>query len=158
MISLEVSGNVIQVEDHILSFIKEKRQLLFSNFESGGMLLGCIEEGTDILVINDFTLPLKTDTQTRTRFIRNKNHNKLLRNKWIKSGGTTMYLGEWHTHPEVDPNYSSQDFRNWNDLLKKSNTFSGYLLFLISGTHYFKIWVGNRKNKKLKLVYRGEFD
>ncbi|WP_165976375.1 Mov34/MPN/PAD-1 family protein [Bacillus salipaludis] len=128
-----------------------------SDNESGGMLIGAISDDQKIVMINDLTLPIKEDIQSRFQYIRSEKHNNLLKEKWLASNKTLMYFGEWHTHPQDDPIYSTQDYKNWKMLLNHSNTFTEDLLFLIAGRKHFKIWLGNRKNNKITLLFKGEF-
>ncbi len=159
MIRAKYENNVIEIEEQVIKLIQSMRQKVPSDNESGGMLIGSILTGSSDVVIRDYTLPLKGDYQSRYRFIRKKqSHNALLQKKWEESNKTVMYLGEWHTHPEINPHHSQQDIKNWNNLLSKSNTFSKYLVFIIGGIKFYKIWVGCRNKKDIVLVYKGVYN
>ncbi|BCC50940.1 Mov34/MPN/PAD-1 family protein [Bacillus cereus] len=159
MIRVEYKNNIINIEEHVIKVIQNMRQEDSAGNESGGMLIGSVLSESNDVVIRDYTLPLKGDYQSRYRFIRKKqSHNALLQKKWEESNKTVMYLGEWHTHPEMDPHYSQQDIRNWKKLLNKSNTFSDYLVFIIGGINFYKIWIGYRKKEDIVLVYKGAYN
>lgn len=159
MIRVEYKNNIINIEEHVIKVIQNMRQENPADNESGGMLIGSVLSESNDVVIRDYTLPLKGDYQSRCRFIRKKqSHNALLQEKWEESNKTVMYLGEWHTHPEMDPHYSQQDIRNWKKLLNKSNTFSDYLVFIIGGINFYKIWIGYRKKEDIVLVYKGAYN
>ncbi|MCM3654100.1 Mov34/MPN/PAD-1 family protein [Metabacillus litoralis] len=159
MISVEYENVVIEIEEQVIKVIQNMRQDGPTNNESGGMLIGSILTDNNDIVIRDYTLPQKGDYQSRYRFIRKKkSHNTLLQKKWEESNKTVMYLGEWHTHPEMAPHYSQQDIRNWKKLLNKSNTFSDYLVFIIGGINFYKVWIGCRKKGDIVLVYKGAYN
>ncbi|PES95290.1 hypothetical protein CN510_16130 [Priestia megaterium] len=159
MIRFEYHNNTFYIEDIIISMVQTMRQKDSSDNESGGMLIGSVLSESNDVVIRDYTLPLKGDYQSRYRFIRKKHsHNALLQKKWEESNKTVMYMGEWHTHPEIDPHYSQQDIVNWKKLLNKSNTTSDYLVFIIGGINLYKIWVGSRNKQEIFLVYKGDYN
>lgn len=159
MIKIKYGNTIINVEKKIIEEIRMRRQVKYQDKESGGMVIGSIVNNSNVIEIWDYTIPQIGDFQSRCRFIRKKKtHNAILQKKWMESYETVMYMGEWHTHPENDPQYSLQDIRNWRKLLKQSNTFSEYLFFIIGGIKYFKIWVGNRINGEIVLIYKGAYD
>jgi integrative and conjugative element protein (TIGR02256 family) len=159
MIRVEYDNVVIETEERVIKVIQKMRQVDPTDNESGGMLIGSKLTNSNDIVVRDYTIPQKADYQSRYRFIRKKrSHNALLQKKWEDSNKTVMYLGEWHTHPEKDPHYSQQDIRNWKKLLSKSNTFSDYLVFIIGGINFYKIWVGCRKKENIVLVYKGAYN
>jgi integrative and conjugative element protein (TIGR02256 family) len=158
MLKVEYKNNIIKIEEHVIKVIQNMRQEDPADIESGGMLIGSVLAENNDVEIRDYTTPLKGDYQSRYRFIRKKqSHNALLQKKWEESNKTVMYLGEWHTHPEKDPHYSQQDIRNWKKLINKSNTFSDYLVFIIGGINFYKIWIGCRKKEDIVLVYKGAY-
>ncbi|PYF07871.1 Mov34/MPN/PAD-1 family protein [Ureibacillus chungkukjangi] len=159
MISIEWGNIVIEIEEQVIKVIQNMRQDSPTDKESGGMLIGSILTDSNDFVIRDYTFPQKEDYQSRYRFIRReKSHNALLQKKWKESNNTVMYLGEWHTHPEMDPHYSLQDIRNWRRLLRKSKTFSDYLVFIIGGISIYRVWIGSRENGDIELVYEGAYN
>lgn len=159
MIRIKYENMIINVEETIIEEISARRQVRHQDKESGGMLIGSIVINSNEIELRDYTIPQIGDYQSRYRFIRKKKtHNAILQKKWMDSNGTVMYMGEWHTHPENDPHYSQQDIRNWRKLLKKSYTFSDYLIFIIGGIDSYKIWVGNRINGELVYIYKGAYD
>ncbi|WP_179298596.1 Mov34/MPN/PAD-1 family protein [Evansella halocellulosilytica] len=159
MISAEYENVAIEIEQQVIQVIKGMRQEGPTDKESGGMLIGSILTNSNDIIIKDYTFPQKGDYQSRYRFIRReKSHNALLQQKWEESNKTVMYMGEWHTHPEIDPHYSRQDLRNWKKLLSKSKTFSDYLVFIIGGINTYKVWVGSRENGDIVLVYKGAYN
>jgi integrative and conjugative element protein (TIGR02256 family) len=159
MISIKWGKVVIKIEERVIRVIQNMRQDCPTSKESGGMVIGSMLTDSSDIIIRDYTLPQKEDSQSRYRFIRREErHNTLLQKKWKESNRTLIYFGEWHTHPEIDPHYSRQDLRNWKKLLRESKTFSDYLVFIIGGINIYGVWVGNRDNGEIVLVYKGAYN
>ena len=105
--------------------------------ESGGILLG-FRRG-DHLHIVSATEPQADDRQSRFHFIRQDRHhqNEAFRH-WNASGEKMDYLGEWHTHPELNPSPSGHDICEWR---KISIQRAVPMVFMIVGTQG-NLWVG----------------
>src|SRR5699024_4243854 len=143
MVNIEHRDINLIIETRVIQVIQEMRQTGPADKELGGMLIGSKIAANKNVVIRDYTMPQKGDYQSRYRFVRRKkSHNTLLQKKWEESNWTVMYLGEWHTHPEASPHYSNQDLRNWRRLLRKSKTSSNYIVFIIGGINFYKVWIG----------------
>lgn len=123
--------------------------------EGGGVLLGRLILNSKNIVIDRVSIPMIADKRSRYSFIRNaKQHQRIIDRAWIKSSGTCNYLGEWHTHPESNPDPSNVDLKNWKNRLKEDTYFSRYLYFIILGTKRFHVWEGDRRTmmfKRLKI-------
>ena len=66
--------------------------------ESGGVLLGTVHENG--LLVTLATTPSRLDRQLRSLFERLPFGHRAVANRlWRSTGGTTRYIGEWHTHP-----------------------------------------------------------
>lgn len=88
--------------------------------EAGGILLGTVHEHG--LLITHATAPSRFDKQFLTIFFRSAHgHRAVAQRLWRASGGTTRYLGDWHTHPEDSPSPSSIDLREWRKLAFSRN-------------------------------------
>ncbi len=122
------------------TFERFKQSTPFS-VEAGGILLGTINLTTSEIEINDATEPTKADKRGRFFFWRKKNPaQKRINSAWKSSGGTSIYLGEWHTHPEADPLPSAVDIENWKALSTKAEYEQEFLLFIIVGTQHTALW------------------
>lgn len=149
MIEIKYKEYKISISNAIMSDIIKYRQVN-NNYEAGGMLIGSIVESSNEIYINDYTEPLNEDSRSRLSFKRSNKHNEILYNKWEESNFTKLYLGEWHTHPQDIPRPSFIDRASWKTLLMKSNTECEVLIFIIIGISSVEIWIGDRKNKKIK--------
>ena len=113
--------------------------------EAGGVLIGRhIVDSRDI-VIDGVTGPMPGDRRARTRFDRaHRRHQDVLDDTWERSGGTSVYLGEWHTHPEPSPTPSQVDLNDWRRRLVSDSVEADFLLFVIVGQREIRIWEGSR--------------
>lgn len=109
--------------------------------EAGGVLMGSrLLEGGDV-VISAVSVPMPGDHQSRFRFIRQQEHHqRCVERAWKNSGGIINYLGEWHTHPENDPNPSALDKGEWRRLVKECHYDGEELFFLIVGIESWGLW------------------
>lgn len=127
----------VLVEERVLQTFARHRQLHWNAPESGGILLG-YRRGRH-LHVTQATVPLDNDRASRTLFFRSADqHQRTALARWRESGGTMDYLGEWHTHPELDPSPSTIDTRGWERIL---NAREEPMLFVIAGTQNI-LWIG----------------
>ena len=83
----------ILIEDQVIRVLDRYRQRLSGSPESGGILLGYRRELH--LHVTDATVPLETDSGSRTRFFRSADpHWQAAHTRWRESGGTMDYVGE----------------------------------------------------------------
>lgn len=93
-------------------------QAVDSDCEAGGLLLGSVH-GAHML-IEQATVPTVWDKRLRYFFERMPfGHDAIALARWTASHGVIRYLGEWHTHPEDNPNPSHLDRSEWNILSAK---------------------------------------
>lgn len=110
--------------------------------ESGGILLGKVYENE--IRVKKASIPTVFDSSKRYNFIRHKKSAQLFTNYEFKnSGGTIIYIGEWHTHPETIPTPSSTDIKMISTQFRKNKINETFLLMIIVG---------------LKDVYLGIYD
>lgn len=85
-----------------LETFRQHVQVSDSDCEAGGLLLGSVH-GTHML-IEQATVPTAWDRRFRYLFERMPfGHDAIALARWTASQGTIRYLGEWHTHPEDNP-------------------------------------------------------
>ncbi|WP_458232303.1 Mov34/MPN/PAD-1 family protein [Roseateles sp. P5_E8] len=88
--------------------------------ESGGILLGTVHDRG--MLITHATAPSRFDRCLPMFFSRDSRvHREVAQRLWHESGGTTRYLGDWHTHPEDVPSPSRIDLREWHKLALARN-------------------------------------
>ncbi|OUQ49491.1 Mov34/MPN/PAD-1 family protein [Lachnoclostridium sp. An118] len=131
---------VIKITNTIVDLLWNKRQLIYSYPESGGILIGRENITNNNLIIEFATSPMPEDIQKRSRFIRkDSGHLEFYQNLYNENNGIYRYVGEWHTHSERIPEYSMIDKKNWKKILKndKCNTIQYHL---IAGLEAVRIW------------------
>lgn len=133
---IEFKPNIsIEIPTDICKELLQYRQNAMMN-ESGGILLGKKQNGSNKYEITRVTTPSKDDFSTCCSFIRNKKKAQtILNEEWQKSKGVVNYLGEWHTHsvPNPRPSYVDKLFirQLQND---KTNQFKHFFMFILGNT------------------------
>jgi len=138
-------GGVVKLGEDALAGMLRFAQLSEAATEAGGVLIGRHIADSKDVVIDRVTVPMAGDRRTRTRFDRaHRRHQKALDEAWERSSGTSVYLGEWHTHPEPLPTPSNIDLNDWRKRLVNDRVEADFLLFLIVGQREIRMWEGSR--------------
>lgn len=151
----------IKIDDHLLHCLKEYRQLHKEDLEAGGILVGRENLSNNNLIIEHFTTPQHDDFRSRNKFLRSsKYHLSFFDELYKKNNGTVRYIGEWHTHPEDVPHYSSVDWKNWRKIISKCTVVEAQYHMIIGNraVAFWKIKQGNFFPKKLLLKQWEEID
>ena len=124
------------------------RQHQNSQTEACGVIMG--ERRGKHFYITNFTLPMPTDIRSRYYCKRNiQGHQELVDLYHSQTNGSIQYLGEWHSHPEVNAIPSQKDLNEWpityNYLHAKEHI--NEMVCLILGTK--NDWLGLYYNGKL---------
>ncbi len=102
----------VVIEPLAINAMYALRQIGSADHEAGGVLIGERRGGN--IVVKEVTTPSPKDCSSRFHFVRKFFHHQLaIVNANRQSGGTSNYLGEWHTHPQDLPYPSCIDFNNW---------------------------------------------
>jgi integrative and conjugative element protein (TIGR02256 family) len=110
-----------------------------SQKEAGGIILGRVFSNE--VLIERATTPTRRDKAARYWFQRSvPAAQERVTAAWRESGGTLIYLGEWHTHPEAYPTPSSTDRGLIANMLRDSKMEIDFLFLVINGTK--GRWVG----------------
>jgi integrative and conjugative element protein (TIGR02256 family) len=124
--------------------------------EAGGVLLGRHIRGSDDLIVDSVTTPMKGDRRSRRRFRRGKKgHQAAIDEAWRESNGTCTYLGEWHSHPEGVPTPSLIDRLDWGRKLLVDR-YAAPIFFVIIGIWEIRVWEGRRTALPVTLKRIGE--
>lgn len=117
------------ISDKITNLFHRHRQNNSYAKESGGILIG--EKRGRYWVVTHATTPKSKDIRNRTLFIRqDRKHIEYYERINTQSKGIKTYIGEWHTHPELDPTPSNTDISSWKSIgLNKGN----FLVSIIIG-------------------------
>jgi len=118
-----------------------------NNLEAGGILLGYVYNKYDEII--KATAPTRLDHQAPFSFIRSKiPAQRKINISWKKSNGYLIYLGEWHTHSEIDPIPSSTDIDMIEKTFKETKMEIDFLYLVIIGLNN-TYWVGRKSPKGL---------
>lgn len=143
-------NRTIIIEQNVINLFNTFRQTE-QKLESGGILLGEIYDNE--VRIKKASIPTNFDSSSRYRFNRNKKSAQLIANYEFKnSGGTIIYLGEWHTHPENIPTPSSTDIKMITTQFQKNKINETFLLMIIVGLT--DIYLGIYDGKVLTVLKR----
>ncbi|MEP0548074.1 MAG: Mov34/MPN/PAD-1 family protein [Rhodothermales bacterium] len=146
-------GGRVQLGPSALYAIRRHLQLGLDAAEAGGVLLGRYIAGTADVVVDAVTEPMAGDRRSRARFFRHRRgHQLAIKSAWSESGGTSAWLGEWHTHPEPDPSPSFIDRLDWRRKLTVDR-YEEALFFLIAGTDRLRAWEGARHRRVYALPH-----
>ena len=141
----------LELTSEVLEEFKKYRQI-GNRREVGGILLGQVFDTK--IVIDEITGPSFLDKAGRFFFVRNvKRAQKIVNTVWVKSDGKRIYLGEWHTHPEMNPSPSYDDRKLIADMLTYSKMEIDFLFMIIVGLGKIDLYVGYQKGQLLNKLY-----
>lgn len=84
--------------------------------EFGGILIGEYSDDGKTAHVAEVVTP-KNYKNSTTHFKRHvKDLNKLLKALYKESDGKTIYLGEWHSHPNGSAQFSNQDYKTMEEI------------------------------------------
>jgi len=104
----KINGVFIKLEQDVIyqlnAYYQENTQ-----YETGGILLGCIGDEGNVIVIRE-AYQIKSTWYSPIQYKRNaKKAQKIINKRWRETEGFINYVGEWHTHPNMRPLPSSID-------------------------------------------------
>lgn len=140
-------GNIVVVFDEgVLNVFSHFRQT-GKKYEKGGILLGqCLEDNK--IIIKKASTPTLFDKSQRYNFYRDRRSAQIFIDyEFLNSLGKTIYIGEWHTHPEDYPTPSSTDIKMIKNQFSKNLINEKFLLMIIVGRNDY--YVGYFNGKKL---------
>jgi integrative and conjugative element protein (TIGR02256 family) len=145
---VELDDITLTIEANVMYKFLEHIQDTNLKPESGGILIGYyIDEYS--FIITDISTPTDNDICSRYSFIRShKNAQRFIKQKFEKSNGKKIYLGEWHTHPENCPTPSNVDILSYKRQLNTNILNSKITFMVIVGL--LNIYVGVYKNDTQK--------
>ncbi len=107
----------------------------FGNLETGGVLLGWFEEGK--ICVSKATGAGSNATHEHIYFRADKDYiDMIIDMEHANSNGKVNYIGEWHTHPQVNPQPSSVDLNSLDEIVESSGEPN--LLLIIGAINFRK--------------------
>ncbi len=144
-IIIELEKYKIYIPENIISILDKYKQNNSQN-ESGGIILGSVSNDYNVYV-SKLSLPTSFDKNNRYSFERDKKIAQILIDyEFYNSGGKTIYLGEWHTHPEDNPTPSYTDINMIKKQYKENRINDDFLIMLIGGfkEYYLGVFDGSK--------------
>lgn len=140
-------GRRVAVRDEVLGAWHEHRQTAADATESFGVLIGTTSIDRREIWIEKVTTPMPRDRRTRFSFtLCDPEHQRVVCKRFACSGGRSIYLGTWHTHPEPVPTPSGVDRKDWAECLRANPDRP--LAFVLVGTEKTRVFV--RKSWRFK--------
>ncbi len=135
----------INITSSAINVIEKYKQITKKAKESGGILLGQIK-GKEVYIL-EVSTPNKFDKASIYSFNCNKDAAQVIINyEFINSGKKTIYLGEWHTHPENYPKPSDIDKKMIIKQYFKNKLNEPFLILIIQGLKGLYIAIFDGKN------------
>ena len=154
MIEVTLGSYSVTIFDNVLNVLSEYKQIHKGQYEAGGILLGQIKD-SNIYVVS-ISVPSSHDKASRYTFRRSKEKAQIIiDHEFANSNKKTIYIGEWHTHPEKHPKPSPTDLKMIKDQFKLNILNEPFLLLLIQGT--WNIHLGIIQDKGFSGMEIGEY-
>lgn len=145
------NNRTIKISSTVLESIFKYIQKTDKALEAGGILLGREDKETNNLIIDSCTPPFPNDKRSKYSFYRiDKKH--IVEYEKLNSNNENIYLyiGEWHTHPELEPSFSKIDYNNWININKEDNCYD-FQYQIIAGIEKIRIWKVEEDKKIIKV-------
>lgn len=125
-------GYVVHIPAAILQQIRVLG-LRFHPKEFGGIFLGQRSDDGKEINITEMVLPTKFVSKS-TVFTRHPdNLNQRIAQVYKETNGQVNYVGEWHTHPNGNSQFSGKDLKTMQEISKSSEVKTSTPLLLIAG-------------------------
>lgn len=134
-----IDGNYnLGIESSVLALMKKYKQNNRGDLEAGGQLFVMYKDNPD--VISYITLPSKLDTRKCNLFMPHIPTMRKLINEKFKE--ELYYVGDWHTHFEVNPLPSYKDIESIHSRYKDSTHELKKMVIIIVGKGEDDLYVG----------------
>ncbi len=152
---IKTENKTIKINQNIIDTFCKHIQHNSSDIEAGGIIIGRENKENDNIILDYVTEPFPKDTRSCFRFHRkDKAHVNFYKKIYNDNNKVHAYYGEWHTHYEDIPHYSSIDLKNWQRIASECPL--PYQYHVIVGRKYLVLWQMRKTYNKPLLIYRGE--
>ena len=142
LVFVRSADGLLGISPDALSSVSDYVQDRSATPEAGGVLLGRRLLDCNDVAVDEITRPQPGDSRSRYQFFRRRSgHQQAVDKAWTDSGGSSIYVGEWHSHPEPSPSASTVDLRTWAEKTTSDVTGDG-LFFIIVGIDEIAVWEG----------------
>jgi integrative and conjugative element protein (TIGR02256 family) len=137
-------GGLVKLDDIVVAQFDRFVQRGHWDREACGVLMGRYLIAEPHVIVDTVTVPCAADHRTRFRAFRSYGyHQQCVDSEWRRSGGTCVYLGEWHSHPEAIPTPSRTDLDDWNRRMREDTIGGESFFFVIVGQQRIRMWEGD---------------
>ena len=145
------NGKVVDILSYVFEEMRKWLQDTGEKKEAGGYIVGYKHNKTENITLEQISHPYRLDIRKTTYFsMRDPRHKFFLKNSIRKK---SFYMGVWHTHPQIVPEPSSIDWKDWRETLEVDRTGCEYVFFIIAGFQEMRIWVGDFKEKNIVEIF-----
>lgn len=103
------------------------------SFSTGGILLGKFNKENRVVEITEVH-ELKTNFFSRILYKRSgRKAQKIINRRWHETNGVINYIGEWHTHPNMQAVPSSTDISSLKEITEKVKGVLPGTILIIAG-------------------------
>jgi len=135
----------IHISETVIEIFERYKQNNKKDNESGGILIGQIKDNN--IYILKASIPNKFDKSSRYYFECNKDAAQIIINyEFYNSNQKSIYIGEWHTHPEKDPTPSNVDKNMIIKQFKNNKLNEPFLILIIQGLKNIYVSLYDGKN------------
>ncbi len=145
MRSVNLNNKTIFISESVIELFEIFKQNNTKDNESGGVLIGQVK--ADNIYILKASTPNKFDKSSRYSFECDKDAAQIVMDfEFYNSNNKSIYIGEWHTHPENHPTPSRKDIKMIKNQFKKNKLNEPLLILIIQGTErlYVGLYDGNK--------------
>lgn len=148
-----VDGDIIiKFDSEIIARMNTYKQQSDDACEAGGILIGRESKDSGNIIIEHITEPFSKDKRERYAFHRkDSKHLDYYHNLYKDNNYIYAYMGEWHTHPEDNPSYSSIDIKNWTNIAKQNKDSNKIHYHLIIGIKSIGVWKYKLNQEPIKI-------
>lgn len=145
---------VVDILSTVFEELENWIQDSFEKDEAGGYIVGYQHKGSGNVTLENISFPHTLDERSRFGFsMKDPKHKSFLSYHRRKK---SFYMGVWHTHPQMVPEPSAIDWKDWNETLEVDKTGCEYVFFIIAGIQEIRIWVGDFESKTIKEIFECE--
>ena len=131
----------VGIAPRVTRLMQAHRQTGKCEVEAFGVLVGRTSTDMRKVWVQAATKPMVSDVRARYSFqLCDTGHQRFVNEAFLRSGGSLVYLGTWHTHPEARPEPSSVDRADWRRCIQRNRRRP--LVFAILGTERLSVFVG----------------